>query len=428
MLIDSIWDWNPWWEKSESISGFVGHPREELSQLITSLDDSKVTIISGVRRAGKTTLMYQMIAYLLESGVNPINILFLGLEDPAFVEHDLITLITEYRKEHTPKGKIYLFLDEIQSKDDWERIIRKEIDTRKESKVIISGSSSTLLSGKHSAILTGRNLTYLIYPLSFKSFLSFMGEQISTVNLRGRSAERVSGLLRRYLDIGGFPEIVLQDEVHRRATLNQYFNDIIYRDIIHLQSANPRKVYTLASYLLLNVGNTITLSSLRRALGLSYDAIRDYLHYLEQARLFYFAKEFTFSPKPVPAKVGKMKVYCTDIGMARAVHGRHSRDYGRFAENAVYLKLLTEGLAPGFFRGRKEIDFVAVTPDNIVFLVNVTMTDKIPKREFDGINEFIEKYPRSQTESIILTEGLYDEVSGIKLMPLWKWLISELEL
>ena len=159
MLIDSIWDWNPWWEKQESISEFVGVPREELSQLITSLDDSKVTIISGVRRAGKTTLMYQMIAYLLESGINPINILFLGLEDPAFVEHDLITLITEYRKEHTPKGKIYLFLDEIQSKEDWERIIRKEIDTRKESKIIISGSSSTLLSGKHSAILTGRNLT-----------------------------------------------------------------------------------------------------------------------------------------------------------------------------------------------------------------------------------------------------------------------------
>ena len=425
MLIDSIWDWNPWWEKKENISEFIGQRREGLPQLINSLEDRKVTIISGVRRAGKTTLMYQMIAHLLESGINPKNILFLGLEDPAFVEHDLITLITEYRKEHTPKGKIFLFLDEIQSKDGWERIIRKEIDTRKESKIIISGSSSTLLSGKHSAILTGRNLTYLIYPLSFKSFLSFMGEQISTTKLRGKTAERISGLLRRYLDIGGFPEIVLQDEVHRRTTLNQYFHDIIYRDIIHLQSANPRKVYVLASYLLLNVGNTITLSSLRRALGLSYDAIRDYLHYLEQARLFYFAKEFTFSPKPSPAEAGKMKVYCTDVGMARAVHGRHSRDYGRFAENAVYLKLLASGLEPGFFRGKKEIDFVAVTPEHTVFLVNVTMTDKIPKREFDGIKEFIEKYPRSRTKSIILTEGLEDEVNGIKLVPLWKWLIRE---
>jgi predicted AAA+ superfamily ATPase len=111
--------------------------------------------------------------------------------------------------------------------------------------------------------------------------------------------------------------------------------------------------------------------------------------------------------------------------MARAVHGRHSRDYGRFAENAVYLELLSRGFEPGFFRGRKEIDFVAPTTDNIVHLVNVTMTDKIPKREFDGINEFIEKYPRSQTKPIILTDSLEDEVSEIKLIPLWKWLIRE---
>lgn len=424
MLIDSIWDWNPWWDKKESIKELTGQPREELSQLLITLDDSKVTIISGVRRAGKTTLMYQMISYLLEKGVNPFNIIFLGLEDPAFVGKDLTTLISEYRKEHTPKGKIYLFLDEIQSMEGWERVIRKEIDTRKEAKIVISGSSSTLLSGKHSAVLTGRNLTYMISPLSFKGFLAFMGERISTKKLHGKTAERVSGLLRRYLDLGGFPEVVLQHQELRRATLNQYFNDIIFRDIIHLQRADPRKVHTLASYLLLNVGNTITLSSLRRALGLSYDAIRDYLHYLEEARLFHFAKQFTFSPKPKPAEAGKMKVYCADVGLARAVHGRHSRDYGRFAENAVYLELLARGLAPGFFRGRKEIDFVALTQDKKVFLVNVTMTDKVPKREFDGIKEFIEKYPRSRTESVILTDDLEDEINGIKLKPLWKWLIG----
>jgi len=424
MLIDAIWDWNPWWNDATRIEGLTGHPRDELNGLLATLTERKVTILSGVRRAGKTTLMHQMIKHLLESGVHPTNILFLGLEDPAFVAMGLDELITEYRREHSPDGMIYMFLDEVQSKTGWERVLRKEMDIRSDVTIVVSGSSSSLLSGEYATLLTGRNITCHIRPLSFRNYHAFMDNTKQPSSHGTEWAEKTMALFRMYLEVGGFPEVVLQSEEQRKTTLVQYFNDIVHRDIVHLHAADARKVHTMASYMLMNIGNQFSLSSLRKALGLSFDAIRDYLSYLEQAGLFHFIREFSFSPKPVPKESGKWKIYCADVGMAKAVHGRHSRDYGRFAENAVYLELIQRGLAPGFFKGRKEVDFVVVGRNREITLINVCMARDIPEREFDGIHEFIQAHPKARVSPFILTDNREGEVDGIALMPVWKWLLE----
>ena len=420
--MDSIQDWNPWWDDPGSIKVLTGRYRDDISDLILTLQDPKVTIISGIRRSGKTTLMYQMIEHLLKK-VDPHNILFLGLEDMAFMEIDMADLISEYRREFDPKGRTFVFLDEVQAKEGWERVVRKENDIRREQKFVVSGSSSSILSGEYATLLTGRNLTTLIRPLSFRNFVSFTHEDGGQM-IGSRGKEKLDSLMRQYLTVGGFPEVILQPEELRKATLNQYFNDIIHRDIVEQYSVDPRKILSLAGFLMLNIGTTVTLSSLRRSVGLSFDAIKDYLGYLRSAGLFHLVPEFTFSQKPTAKDAGKQKVYSVDLGMARYIQGRYSKDHGRFAENAVCLDLLNRGSDPGFLQGKKEIDFVVPGLDGVQ-LINVCYGDTIPEREYEGIHDFTSCYPRLKVYPIIVTKSLEGKIDGIEHVPLYQWLYRE---
>jgi hypothetical protein len=422
MLIDSIWDWNPWWNDIETIKVLSGRMREETEQVLPTLNENNITILSGIRRSGKTTIMYQLIQDLLEKN-DPRNILFLGLEDPSFQDIDIDKLLSEYRTEMDPKGKTYIFLDEVQTKEGWERIIRRENDIHRDQKIVVTGSSSGLISGNYATLLTGRNLTFHIHPLSFRNYISFKTrEQFFFSGTRGK--ERLNFLSRNYLDEGGFPEVVLQPEELHKSTLNQYFNDIIHRDIIDQYSVDPRKIMSLSGFLMLNIGKVVTLSSLRRSVGLSYDAIRDYLIYLRRSGLFYLMPEFSFSDKPALKDSGKQKIYSADLGMARYIQGRHSRDYGRFAENAVFLDLVHREFDPGFIQRGKEIDFVISTPEK-VSLINVSYGDRIPDREYDGFKETIESYPKVNFEPILITKSLEGSVNGIDHRPLSQWLYRE---
>jgi len=422
MLIDSIWDWNPWWNDKETIKVLSGKLREETEQIFHTLNENNITILSGMRRSGKTTIMYQLIHNLLENN-NPKNILFLGLEDPSFQNIGIDKLLSEYRTEMDPKSRSYVFLDEVQIKDGWERIIRKENDIHRDQKIVVTGSSSGLISGNYATLLTGRNLTFHIHPLSFRNYISFReGEQISFSGTRGK--ERLDSLSRNYLDEGGFPEVVLQPEELRKSTLNQYFNDIIHRDIIDQYSVDPRKIMSLAGFLMLNVGKVVTLSSLRRSVGLSYDAIRDYLIYLKRSGLLYLMPEFSFSDKPALKDSGKQKIYSADLGMARYIQGRHSSDHGRFAENAVFLDLVHRGFDPGFIQRGKEIDFVISSPKKIS-LINVTYGDRIPNREYEGFKEIMGSNPKVNFEPILITKNQEGSLDGIDHIPLSEWLVRD---
>ncbi len=423
--MDNIRDWNPWWRESQSVAQLSGRKRTETDFLIQTLHDNKVTIISGIRRAGKTTLMYQLIEHLLVKGTDPHNILFLGLEDNAFLNMEITDLLGEFRRELDPPGRTYVFLDEIQAKPGWERIIRKENDIRRDQKIVISGSSSRILTGEYATLLTGRNLTFYVRPLSFRDYVSFtVGLEI--VPSGTGDLEKLDSLVRRYMAVGGFPEVILESEVLRKATLNQYFTDILHRDIIGQYRADPIKVTKLAAYLASNVGKNVTLSSLRRAIGLSYDAIRDYLEYLTRAGLFHLIREFSFGEKPTVSESKKHKVYCADLGMARNFYGRRAKDDGRFAENAVLLDLVQRGYQPTFFQGKKEIDFVVWDPERIT-LINVCNADVIPQREYEGFREFDRIHPKAKTEKMIITKIKKGEEEGVDHYPLAQWLYREKE-
>ncbi|MBI5392324.1 AAA family ATPase [Candidatus Woesearchaeota archaeon] len=228
MELKKIVEWNPWWENISSLDKLKGIERESYKEIVKSIAIKEITIILGVRRSGKSTLMYQMIYHLLEKGINAKQILFVNLEDVTLAKDTLDEIYQCYRENLNPEQKAYIFLDEIQRKEHWESWLRKKYDLKTDDKFVISGSCSYLLRKEYATLLTGRNLTFEIYPLSFKEFLVFKNVYIEQKNIKKeiiteKTKTIIINMLKEYIEQGGFPEIVLKEEQYKSKILKQYF-------------------------------------------------------------------------------------------------------------------------------------------------------------------------------------------------------------
>ena len=179
------------------------------------LDTGEILVLNGVRRSGKTTILFQTVDELvLKRGVSPEKILFVNCDDPLLSEFEnpLETVIDTYRKDVYAGDDAWLILDEVQSIDGWERWIKSYYD-RKMFKIIISGSSSYLMDSGLSVLLSGRYLPVSVYPLDFSEFLMFKGFDYYTdpVALAG-DKYKIMNYLSDYLKSGGFPQVVWQDD------------------------------------------------------------------------------------------------------------------------------------------------------------------------------------------------------------------------
>ena len=212
MEVEKLSEWNPWWENKELLEELKGRNRPKYRELTDSISIREVTVVTGVRRSGKSTLMYQMIGNLLKKGIEPKQILFVNLEDKKFVNDTLDDIYGCYRENISLDKKAFIFLDEIHRKSGWESWIRKKYDLKSNEKFIVSGSCSYLLKKEYSTLLTGRNLTFEVFPLSFKEYIEFKGINIDENNLKkGILLEKtrfsINKSLQEYLVSGGFPEI-----------------------------------------------------------------------------------------------------------------------------------------------------------------------------------------------------------------------------
>src|SRR3989338_5883166 len=241
MILEILKEWNPWWENKELVKDLEGTKRPEYQDLLDSIKIKEITIILGVRRSGKSTLMYQIVDSLLKQSIKPEQILFVNLEDKKLTNLDLEEIYNEYRENLNPKNKAYIFLDEIHRKKDWETWIRKKYDLKTNDKFVISGSCSYLLKKEYSTLLTGRNLTFEVFPLSFKEYIEFQGITITSNIILEKTRHLVINKLNNYLKQGGFPEIFFKEERYKTKVLEQYFDDILYKDIIDRYNINTQK-------------------------------------------------------------------------------------------------------------------------------------------------------------------------------------------
>jgi len=292
--------WNPWWteRKVPASKKRISRP-ETLETILKLLDIREVICITGVRRCGKSTVMYQAIDHLIRKGVEPENILYFNLDEPF--EDKSIGLLDrifgEYIELHVPKGRKYIFLDEIQNIKDWEQWVKKFYDLYgEEIKFVLTGSNSSMLSDQLSILLTGRMITQHVFPLSFNEYLDFEGFKLKDPDIQ---RNEVLHYFNKYLFKGGFPEVVLEEDMDiNHLRLTEYFNSILLRDIVVGRNIRESaKLIELANYSLSNISTLLSYSKISNATELSVNSLKEYLLYLEQAYLIYQLNFFSYSVK-----------------------------------------------------------------------------------------------------------------------------------
>jgi len=426
MEIEKLTEWNSWWQDKEAVKKLEGKKRPLYKQLADSIKIREITIITGVRRSGKSTLMYQIVGELIEKGVSPEQILFVNFDDKKLMQDSLDDIYSAYRENMNLDKKAYIFLDEIHKKEGWESWIRKKYDLKTNDKFVISGSCSYLLKKEYSTLLTGRNLTFEIFPLSFEEFLLFKGISIDKNALKkGILLEKtkiaILKYLKEYLVFGGFPEIQFKEKDYKTKVLEQYFDDIIYKDIVDRYGLNSQKTIDFALFLMTNFTSAVSLRNIRNSLKFSYDTIKDYLSFYREAFLFFLVDHFSYSFKE--QKTLASKVYCIDNGLRNSVSFKFSKDEGKLAENLVFLEIVGRGKQPYYWKGKREVDFIIKEKNQSLTAINVCYTDEIPEREIEALFEFRNSF-RKTKKMILLTKDVEKKVKEVEFIPLWKWLLD----
>lgn len=403
------------------------------------LDVNKAITVTGLRRTGKTYLLYQTIQKLLNRGREMREMFYINFEDErleGMSSEDLSKIVELYGKYNPNSRKMYLFLDEIQTINGWERFIRRLLE-RRNVYVFITGSSSRFLSRDIATSLRGRALNYHLFPLSFWEFLEFKGEHFEKPLIEEERG-KIMKYLEEYMEFGGFPEIANYSGFYHKTlkirTLQEYLDLIIYKDLVErygIEKTGAMKA--LISALIKNFGNRISINRLWMSSGasLSKTKIYEYFSYLEDIGFVIPIRRFSYSE--IKSSRSMPNLYLIDTGFPTA-YGLE--DKGRRLENMVAIELLRRKAYryPSheinyYANGNKEVDFVISDGLRPVELIQVTYDIDSPDTKNREIRALIHASKELDCENLkIITWDYEDEekIDGkeIHYIPLWKWLLE----
>lgn len=412
-------------------------PEIKERDLLLPQKTNKIIALSGPRRAGKTYYFYQIIKKLKEK-IDFSRIVYVNFEDdrllPLAVKDldDLMEAYFELYPENKTK-EIHCFFDEIQNIDNWEIFIRRIYDKEK-VKIFLTGSSSKLLSKEIATSLRGRTLNYQIFPLSFKEFLNFKGVKPDKNFAYSQIRFKIKKLFQEYIIFGGFPEVVLESDDLKMAVLKNYYDLIIYRDLVERFAVrNTDFLKSLSKYLLTNFSAPFSINgyyrNLEKPLRPAKDTVLEYLSYLQEIELVFLLPIFSYSLKT--QQVNPKKNYVVDNGLRNAVCFRFSEDFGRLLENLVFIELKRRNKEIYYYKQKRECDFIIM--NNLKASQAIQVTQELNKnnkeREVCGLIEVMQKYQIK--EGLILVQDLKKETEEkinnkkIKFIPLWEWLLNE---
>jgi predicted AAA+ superfamily ATPase len=414
---------NPWWFGKEFDTGIDRLPW--YPGITKFMKAREVLLLLGARRTGKSTLVYQIIRNLLNNRIPPEAILFINLDEPLFQSKSkdpmYLTEIIEYylaQKKSIPA--FYLFIDEIQNHDYWVQTIKTLYDTRKNIKIILTGSTSTLLQKEISTRLSGRYFHIIVYPLSFREYLSFKKLQ------KPATIEKLQ-YFNDYLEFGAFPRVVLEDDKDlKQELLKNYFQTIYLKDIIYPNNLrNNKDVFDLLYFLISNIGKNFSYSNIAKTLGIAVETVKEYIGCAENSYLIYTLTKYDASVKKQLAN--PKKIYCLDTGLVNSISFRFSENKGRLIENLVYMSLIKEKKEIYYHRENYECDFIIKEGMKIKHAVQVTLSLKDEtsrKREIRGLVEAMDAY--NLKEGLIITEKEAEIISldkkKIVIKPIYEWL------
>ena len=425
-----------------------------LDKLIGFQDTEPVKVITGIRRCGKSSLLKLMIQHLLETGVEPEQIVEMNFES-----HDFRSMTSDevyyYVKERVVQSKrMYLFFDELQRINEWEDAVNSfRVDFNCD--IYITGSNAYLLSSEYSTYLSGRCVEIKMLPLSFREFLDFHDLELHEADsaLGGtrkqvfdKNGERydLREAFDSYMRFGGMPGIadVGLDQEKALALLDGIYSTVVVRDILEREKRRGQRRITdslllrkIVLFLADNIGNSVSASSIGNTLineGLlehgkrkgtpSAHTVQAYIGALLESYFFYEIKRFDIKGKEYLRTLGKY--YIVDIGLRNYLLGFRNRDSGHAIENVVYFELLRRGYDVSIGKiGNLEVDFIATTADDKKYIqVTESMqSEEVRKRELAPLRKIRDNY-----EKIVLSlePGLDASYDGIKSLNLVDWLLD----
>ena len=397
-MMELLGRFNPWWFGETE---FPGIPREKYLQNLMKYKDTKdVTLISGLRRTGKTTLMKQMIHRLIDEGMDPKHILFVSMDNLGLKDATILQIESEYREKLAMNynEQLYLFLDEIHFQDQFELQLKNLYDIGG-TKIFASGSANLDILMK-TPYLTGRHRIIKMRPLDLMEYIEFRGHDI-----KGRSHQELVEIAQEYTLNGGIPEYVLTRDIN---SLNTMLQSILYRDVISRSGLRDNEsLLNIFTMIVKNVSTPISTRSISRVLNHSEDTVRKVLELLEEVSLIHKVERYgNFKER----KANPPKYYLADTGLFNLILDRVN--IGAVVENLVYLKLRRYGPVHYHRSSGKEIDFIlGRTAFEVKYVNDLSVDDK----EIFSITW--------KGKKRLITRSLEGNINSIKAIPLFELLV-----
>jgi uncharacterized protein len=364
----------------------------------------KIITIIGPRRAGKTWYLFQLMASLEKTGIKREQLLYLNFEDERLDLEAGYDQILDAYLELYPDQKlddVYIFFDEIQELPDWEKYIRRLYDTVSR-KIFLTGSNAKMLSKEIATSLRGRSLSFEIMPLSFPEFLSFRGidskDSYSTIN-----RAKIQNSFEEYLSWGGYPELVGMESRFKANILQEYFNVMLYRDL--MDRYEIRDVSILKYLIKRLIGSFTKEFSVNKLYNeLKSRGIRigkDFIYRLMDRIFSIYMVTYVekFDPAVVKREMSNKKIYLYDNGIASAIRYAFSEDRGKFLENMVFIGIRNTTESIFFLKNGYECDFV-VFPENekpVFVQVTETLHQDNFSREINGLEKARKRIKNSRS-------------------------------
>lgn len=394
--------------------------RERYLKLIRPFyNQDLIKVLIGIRRSGKSVILKQIIDELKANGVNDDHIIYINFEDYDFEEYTDAKKLNDYIKDQIiDDKKYYIFFDEIQNVEKWEKVVNS-LRATKNTSIFITGSNSDLLSSDLATHIAGRYVSFKVTPFTFK-------EVCELLNIT--DSRDIENAFNDYIKWGGMPQRFMQeDDISKKTYLNDIYDSIVIKDIVRRFNIKDIDLLNrIVTYILTTPSQVFSADSLKNYMksesrNVSLETLYNYLDYIYRANLISKAERYDVRGKRI--LTGKYKYYLTDLGFTNILSEGKKSQVGAYLENIVYNELIARGynVNVGTLENA-EVDFIATRFDEKIYIQVTYMLsdDKIVDREFNVYNKIEDNYPK-----YVLSMDKFDmSQNGIIHKNIIDWLLS----
>ncbi len=417
--MEEIFRFNPWWATGRVPDGLLFEFKRDLFyKLIKQIETRQIILLTGMRRVGKTVLIYQIINELLKK-VNPKNILYFSFDVSRSKIDDILKIYhNEILNKEIGEERVYIFFDEIQKADDWANKIKVYYDLYPMLKFFLTGSASLILQKKSAESLAGRVFEFTLPILSFREFLKMMGKEFDLSNPK-LIAPQILPLFFDFIKKGGFPELTFEedDEKIKMYFKNSVIDRIIYKDLpLEFGLKDFELLENLLKLFFSSPGLMISYENLSNQFNRDRRTIANYIHYLKYAMLIKILSNFRKGTLTSSRK--NRKIYPSSTGFI-FMENMHKMT-GEILETFIINEINPQNY---FRKNQTEIDIILRKGDKIIPIECKLKADKVSVRKF---KKALKKLDVKEGYLITLEDfGEIKEDVSIKIMPAFYFVLAD---